>query len=284
VRYTSPQKAFLRTRQPCLKADLFTLTLIGGTVVRLTTFDSNVVVGGHTFSAYGPAMSRTGLSYRNTVEVPEMNIRFLARVTDLILGLPIKRQVVTGVFDGATVQLDRIFMPTLGDVSLGTILMFIGRMSTAKVSAAGIDMTVKGDNVLMNQYMPKNDYQTNCLHTFCDVGCTLNPASFTISCTVGSSPTTIFLPWGSVPANPTFYTLGKVTMTSGATSGQVRTVKSADSSGVTLVFPLDGTPIAGDTFNILQGCDKTQPTCLSKFSNLQHFRGFPYIPPAETGV
>jgi uncharacterized phage protein (TIGR02218 family) len=213
-----------------------------------------------------------------------MTLRFLARATDLILGLPIKRQFVTGTFDGALVKMERLFMPTVGDVSLGTVLMFSGRMSTVKVSAAGVEVTVKGDNVLMNQYMPKNVYQTTCLHTFCDPGCTLNPATFTISSVVGSSPTTTFLPWNSVPANPTFYTLGKVTMTSGAASGEVRTVKSADSSGVTLVLPLDAAPAHLDTFNILQGCDKTQTTCLNKFSNLQHFRGFPYIPPAETGV
>jgi uncharacterized phage protein (TIGR02218 family) len=47
-------------------------------------------------------------------------------------------------------------------------------------------------------------------------------------------------------------------------------------------------PANGDTFNIYPGCDKKQATCSTKFANLTHFRGFPYIPrprlPSEMAV
>ncbi len=35
---------------------------------------------------------------------------------------------------------------------------------------------------------------------------------------------------------------------------------------------------AGDKYSILAGCDKTFPTCRSKFNNTVNFRGEPYIP------
>jgi hypothetical protein len=39
---------------------------------------------------------------------------------------------------------------------------------------------------------------------------------------------------------------------------------------------------SGATFTVRAGCDKTQGTCTTKFSNLARFRGMPYIPVAET--
>lgn len=288
MRYTPTQKAFLATRQPCFVADLFTVTLLGGSVYYWSTFDQSVTVVGHTFVAFGKLMQRNSLSIRNTVEVPEMELTLLAGALDLINGNAIKQQILAGAFDGATVRMERLFMPTVGDVSLGTVALFSGRMSDCKVSAQSVIITVKGDNVLMNQYAPKNVYQLLCLHSFCDAGCTLSEAANTTSNTVGASPTTQLIPWGSVPGSPSIYGLGKITFLSGIAAGQVRTVRSADASGIVLIYPLDDAPAPGDNFKILKGCDKTEATgsgqdCTA-YANTQHYRGFRFIPPPETGV
>lgn len=276
-----------------MMADLFTITLLQGTVFRWTTFTQPLTISGNTWTPYGAGIQRDTVSLRNTVEVPEIQLTLLSRDTDLMLGKPIKQQILSGILDGAIIRMERIFLPKFQppakpDTSLGSFLIFQGRMSSAKVSAAGSTITVKGDNVLMNQYGPKNVYQTSCLHTFCDAGCTLNPASFTISNTVGASPTATLIPWGSVPGTPAIYSLGKITFTSGIASGQVRTVLGADSSGVVLAFPLDDVPALGDTFQVLQGCTKnfndgSGQSCTDR-SNTQNYRGFPFVPPAETGV
>jgi hypothetical protein len=49
------------------------------------------------------------------------------------------------------------------------------------------------------------------------------------------------------------------------------------------LYPLLVVPAPGDTFTVTFGCDKTMATC-NLFSNIQNFRGFPYVPPAETAV
>ena len=33
-----------------------------------------------------------------------------------------------------------------------------------------------------------------------------------------------------------------------------------------------------DTFSVQAGCDKSKATCISKFGNIDNFRGFPYMP------
>jgi hypothetical protein len=49
-----------------------------------------------------------------------------------------------------------------------------------------------------------------------------------------------------------------------------------------VVFPFPYVPEAGDTFNLVPGCDGRQVTCSAKFNNIVHFRGYPYIPVPET--
>lgn len=285
MRFASPElKAFLRSRQACYKADLFTYTLKSGQVFRWGTFDQPVTYGGQTWTAAGPMMSRSRLSIRNSVEVPELDMKLLVRDSDTINGRNIKEQIQNGVFDGATVEMDRVFMPKKGDTSLGLVLMFLGRQSPANVKADVISLTAKGDNVLMNQQVPKNVYQTTCLHTFCDAGCTLSAAAFTITNAAGGSTTAGNIVWGSLPGAPALYTLGRITFTSGPAAGQVRTVKFSANTGIVPAYPFDNTPLPGDTFSILQGCDRTQATCTTTFANEQHFRGFPYVPPAEMAI
>jgi uncharacterized phage protein (TIGR02218 family) len=77
-----------------------------------------------------------------------------------------------------------------------------------------------------------------------------------------------------------FYKYGKVSFTSGANSGLIVDVAEyADVSGtVKLRFPAPFDFAMSDGFDIFRGCDKTQGTCVTKFSNVANFGGFPYLP------
>jgi hypothetical protein len=87
------------------------------------------------------------------------------------------------------------------------------------------------------------------------------------------------------------FTGGKVTMTSGAAAGQVRTVRRASAADLIFVYPLYDLPQTGDSFDILMGCDRQQSSCQTRLQangtavdNSQHYRGFPYVPQAEIAV
>jgi uncharacterized phage protein (TIGR02218 family) len=66
--------------------------------------------------------------------------------------------------------------------------------------------------------------------------------------------------------------------------GTKRSLKAYASGALQLFSPLPVAPAVGDTFSIFPGCDKTMATCQNKYSNVVHFRGFPFIPTPETAV
>lgn len=81
-----------------------------------------------------------------------------------------------------------------------------------------------------------------------------------------------------------WFTLGRLTWTSGARAGTAATVAAmregpaAGEHVVSLFEPELAGIAAGDTFTLAAGCDKRFETCRAKFSNGLNFRGFPHIP------
>lgn len=78
--------------------------------------------------------------------------------------------------------------------------------------------------------------------------------------------------------------LGTIQFTSGANAGLRRVIESSDASGtLTLRSPLFNPVVAGDTFDVFQGCDHTLAQCTNTFSNAIHFAGCQFIPVPEIG-
>ena len=78
--------------------------------------------------------------------------------------------------------------------------------------------------------------------------------------------------------------LGTVTFTSGSLAGKSFNIQSQVGGAFRMTVPLSTLPAAGDVITVYPGCDKTKGTCQTKFSNLQHFAGFPYVPVPETAA
>lgn len=169
------------------------------------------------------------------------------------------------------------------------VRLFGGSVANIDITGNLATINVKGKVNLLSQYAPRNLYQLGCEHAFCDQGCTLAREDFTTNYTVGSSPTRTFIPWnGTPPANATNYRYGTINFWSGACSGQSRTVKAADSTGLTLTRPTIGIPSTGDNFSAFEGCDKQLSSgsgqdCTAR-SNTQNWRAFPYVPPADNAA
>ena len=264
-------------------ADLFTVTLQdGATTFYWTTFDTDLVWSGNTFKSQSPWLTRSQWNVAMTMAVPELDLTLNALNDGFNGGVDIKAQITNGLFDGATLELNRVFMPTPGDTStLGAVLLFGGEFGDIDIDGIAAKIKVKGLPNKLDINAPQHVYQAGCIHSFCDSGCTLLRSSFTASYVVGTSPTRYFIPWASAPGSPALYNGGTLKFTSGVNSGQSRTIQSADSSGLTLAYPLYNTPSAGDGFTAFQGCDKQFTTCTSR-SNTQHWRGYPTVPPVNT--
>jgi uncharacterized phage protein (TIGR02218 family) len=85
-----------------------------------------------------------------------------------------------------------------------------------------------------------------------------------------------------------WFTLGRLTWTSGANGGRTaevasHTVRSGERHIALLEAPVR--PIApGDDFVVRAGCDKRLETCRDRFANVVNFRGFPHIPGQDTVI
>lgn len=271
------------------RAELFAFTLAdGSTVHRWTSWSSDISWGGHTWIGRGQKLQRSKWNVTNTMEVPELTVRMLSLNDDFNGGPSIKRQIRNGLFRGATFMLQDLYMPQPVDRTLwGTIDMFGGVVAGIAIEGAEATITIRGKNNLLDQYAPRAIYQAGCFNGFCDENCTLNKATYTASYAVGSSPTGSFIPWASAPGAPALYIGGELTMTSGAAMGQSRDIVAADSSGLTLEYPLYDMPAAADTFDAVEGCNYQElsngdgRSCADR-GNSQNYFGFRNIAPPTT--
>jgi uncharacterized phage protein (TIGR02218 family) len=270
---------------PLWSADLFKFSLADGvTVLNFTNWDSDLTVAGTLYSSRAPWITRSAWNVTNTMEVPSLKVTLSALNAGFNGGAQIKTQIHDGLFDGAQFLMQRVFMPQPNDVAtLGTIGLFGGEVGGIDLTGSEAEITCVGRNFRLDANVPRKVYQIGCLWAFCDVNCTLNRASFTSGFTVGSSPTTSFIPWSSPPATPSLFIKGSLAITTGSGSGQRRTIGYADSTGVFPIYPLFVVPAPGDSFTAFQGCDKTfnsgSGTSCTDRSNTQNYEGFEFVPP-----
>ena len=85
-----------------------------------------------------------------------------------------------------------------------------------------------------------------------------------------------------------WFTLSRLTWTSGANDGRTVEVASHTISGGERHIALLEAPVrpitVGDDFVVCAGCDKRLETCRDRFANVVNFRGFPHIPGQDTMV
>lgn len=196
-----------------------------------------------------------------------------------------------GFFDGCSVVIERVFMPTWGDYSLGVLLWFAGTVSKVGVSSNTVKLTTKEATEKLNLPMPRHTYQPSCGHTLFDAGCGVVRASFMQVKTAAGGTTTSFTAPDAQASG--YYTGGAVTFTNGRNQGVTRVVtahtQTAGTGTFTLGLPLLFAVSGADTCEATPGCDKafvrpngTSGDCVSRFANSLRFRGFPYVPKPES--
>lgn len=262
-------------------ADLLTIALVGGTIMRLCSGDTNITAFGITFSCAGALFKRGKTRTTVGLEVDVLDVTLLTGDSTTLLGLPIPQAASNGALDGATVKLERAYMTTTwGNVDC-TVNLFEGRVAEVSPSHTEVKLSVKSGLELLNIQWPKNLYQPSCGHQLYSPGCGVIRSSFQVSGTATGGTTTL-INWsgGGKPAG--WFDLGVVTFLTGANAGARRTIKSSTGSAMSLALPLPFAVGSGDAFQVVPGCDKSNPTCLAKFNNLARFRGFPWVPKPET--
>lgn len=189
----------------------------------------------------------------------------------------------------STAYFSAIPIPALynGSSPVGTLTTFRGAVGAVDVSDSEIYLGISDYRYLANQNMPRNLYQGSCGHRLYDERCTLLAASFSRTGVVsGASSRAIIVstPAVAAPGGSATFTLGILTITSGANNGFSRLVTSWDGSATfNLLAPFPFTISGGETFTVQAGCDKTTTTCTA-FANIANFGGNPYVPIPEVSL
>ncbi len=267
--------------------EVFTLTLVGGTIVRWASSDIEINFAGRTWLP-GPIIERDAITTTIGIEVTDCGVTLHADDSVTILSMPLLHAARRGVLDGASLLIERAFTDSPGNPIKGCVHLFEGRVGDLEINGTSLKLTVKLFTELLDTQVPVDVYQETCLHTLYSPhsddkpGCGLNKAANGITLTVGAGSTRSNLVCGVTGSGS--YDLGELIFSSGVNSGIRRSVKTHTTGNLLLSFPLEDAPAVGDSFTVYKGCNKTKETCSAKFSNVVHFRGFPYVPQPETAV
>ena len=274
--------SLLNSSEQFIMADLYSFTLVGGSVLRYSAAPTPLTANGQTF-ALGPKFERSKTKVVIGVQVDELEVKVYSESTDLIGDLPFLQAAWQGQLDGALLQLERALMPAYGDTSPGTVVLFSGRISDVDCSRTGIDMKCRSHLELLNIQMPRRLWQSACTHIFGGPMCQFDRTSLAANFSAGAGSTQTVIT--NAPNSATPFAQGTITGLTGSNAGLSRTVAGyANGSTITVKVAFPFPIAAGDQFELLPGCDRTIATCTNVFNNSVHFGGFPYIPTPETAV
>lgn len=239
---TAYQNALIAANAQITFAELFTFTLIDGTILRYTPFDLDVTYGGNTWISSGAQIKRGQIKEERGVKPNELTFKVFAQTTDIAdLGLSVINSLANGFWDNATIRVDRAINPTLvtdGTASVTEIVpRFIGLFSGAQIGRSQAEITAKDYRWLLNTKFPVDVYQPGCRWTLFDTGCTLSRATFQVTSAVraGSNTTSLVQmpvltiaggPGAGTSAPSGYFVQGVIKFTSGANLGIQRFVQS----------------------------------------------------------
>lgn len=292
--YTSDGvQALMKTAQ-FVYADCFTIIPKVGDPLRYTNAQQDVSVlpvdgvARQTYQAQKVVIS--GLRVRNNlgVEVDEQEVDISYPDTPIYqASLTWAQALLQGRLDGARIRRDRFVAEDWGKPWQGGFPMFVGLVSTLdKVGRQSGTIHVKSDLVLLDTQMPRDLFEPNCKNTWGDDGCGVVQSSYAAVGVIGPSPNRSTLPWSGADAG---YALGKVHITNGDSVTRVRTISRADDDFLYLTYPLDFDPAEGMEFTAYPGCQRTMDEDFGcpRFHGVdwvKYFKGFPFIPVAETAA
>lgn len=256
-------------------AELYTLTLQTGTIIRWTTADIDLTHNALSYPATY-ASERSTIATRAGIDVDEVTVTLYPQPDQRLSGKTLPAFTNQGGFDNARLQI-------LRSHSTYAVHLFEGLVTDAKADRTQVELTVSATTVLLNIDMPRNVYTAGCLHTLFDGGCGVLKTAYAVTNSIRTTSTNRVLE-SNVTADYQYYDLGTLTLTSGQAIGLTRTIKAFAGGQFTLSNPLPVAPAIGDTFIAYPGCDKLLTTCTTKFSNKANYRGFPYIPVPEASV
>lgn len=262
-------------------ADCYRVTLAIGAEILTNSSDVDIVISGDTFTS-GRVMVE-GLRYNSSIglDADQQQITLLFGNDDTIGGIPIGQAIGNGLLNYARIErFTAFFRDYVGGDLVGTVTMFKGRVvSVDKTGAMHAEITVANSLVILENDFPRNTYAPFCQHVVYDSGCTLDREDFRTDVVAGNNSTQRYI---YTPLADEKMIGGYVEFLSGDCTGLRAAVKNVTPAfRIELLFLAPASPAPGDTMAVYQGCPRTKTACENDFNNLDHFRGFTFVPPPQ---
>jgi hypothetical protein len=261
--------------------DLYTIHLLGGEVMYLTSHPLPVVYNGVTYTAAQGCVNRSTIRQALKCEVSQIKLTLYANPMMTLPGstMPVLVAVQQGLFAEAYVKVDRLFSATASplDTSMGAVNWFTGNIAEIEeLDRAHVTFSVKDPTAYLSSQHPRNQFQTACRHTLFDAGCALASASYLKAGSVLSGASTTMIPVSlSATTYPTVTvapTAAPTTSESGSRSGVNNPAASyyvvityTGAGGESAASPeavqdITGGGAAGTTNKLLQVAPPSQPS------------------------
>ena len=249
-------------------ATCWKVTRRDGTIMGFTDYVTDLVVSGVTYVAATGA-TPTGISSSDQFSVDNLDVQGILS-SDAIT----EQDIGSGLYDYAAIQ---IFTVNATDLTQGILLYRVGWLGEVTVKNGMFSAELRGLAQKLQQNIGEV-FAPSCRATFCDARCKLNIASFTFNGTVTTTSNNQAFYSTSLTQASGYFTSGEIQWLTGANAGLRMEIKAFLNTQVTLVLPMPNAVAVGDTFHAVAGCDKSFPTCYSRFGNGVNFRGEPYVP------
>lgn len=285
MKAASPAMIALLAQNACVIADLYTLTLLDGTIYRFTSYDLDVPCNGNIYISTDLIFVRGRIKRSIGFTVDLMTLDIDSNGAQLMQGLPFLAFAHNGGLDGARLLLERAFMPTTApvDTSAGVLHGFEGTLQINELTRDSVRMEVHSDMERLNLQMPRNVYQPSCGNTLFDNACGLSKAAHTVAGLVTSNSANLRTVATDFAQADGFFNGGTLHFISGENTGALCTVLNYAGGIFTLMRPLNSAIALNDQVEACPGCPRTIAACTS-FGNLANFRGHPFIPTPETAI
>ena len=279
----------LNSRVPLFKADVYTVTLPGGAVLRWTGSDRVLSFGGNDY-LLGPKIKRGRVRFVVGVEVSTLDVSLWDEGSTQVNGKPLLAFVAARGLYGARIKLSRAFWGIGTPAPTGALTWFTGRVADTTLDRNEARIVVKSDLEDLDVMVPAEVYQPGCLNDVYDADCGADRAAFTHASTASAASNATRITFGHSLAQASgYFDLGVITFTSGPNAGISRTVKRHVSGGqFTVLQPWPFAVTVGDAFTATAGCNKSKgdangcPKFHSAANVIVRFRGQPFIPVPET--
>lgn len=179
---------FLATAKKATIVDLYTFTLIDGSIYRYCTGQIDVVSEGHTYSSSGLLIKRNGIRLSRGVQVDALELEIYPDGAT-IGGIPWLAAVRNGALDGAQLKLERLFCSNWA-TPVGLITLFVGTVGVITLGRSAANVKVVSMFEKFNIQWPYNVYTPACGWELYGTGCGLNKVDFTVQGSVIEGSTT----------------------------------------------------------------------------------------------